>query len=234
MAANTGNAQSGHWSRLLALLSTVIELVRSGRRSLEELVDLLQLVKDSPDFMKQAVTPLTRTRLLQPWRQFYLAHGIEFDYEKISIPEKPEGDGWQLVVVPDGMTVRNAIQLAGGSYGAAMRACGSPEFLDDASLGEYTFWAKDSWEPDQLGIYPLQVPFSNSPRAKRAMALKEYFLHHAFVYEQTGRRLDTDSVTHIFGQGRDLWVCWDGHGFRVESFLGTHIWPTFGSRLIYL
>lgn len=234
MAANTGDARVVLWERLMALFSSAIELTRSGRRSLEEFVDLLELVNHKPNFMEQAIAPMMQNCLLQEWKRFYSDHEIELDTENIKIPERPS-KAWDLIVVPGGRSVNGLLKIARVNPEQVNKDCGRQDSFEKLSADPYALWVLKSPFPDQTNTRPEHVSSGFSARENegdRALNLQEYLLYSAFVFWQTQDPLDVTSLTLAVCGDATYEAYWSGYGVEIKPFRGSMFGPRFiGSRL---
>ncbi|OGY69045.1 MAG: hypothetical protein A2214_00880 [Candidatus Harrisonbacteria bacterium RIFOXYA1_FULL_48_8] len=91
--------------RFLDLVTSVMELVRDGKRDIEDVCSVLQSIKDG----KKPTSTDVHSQLIS-WQNLYLEHGIKVDVTNLKIPASQPGFT-RLILVPEGMTPNKAVAL---------------------------------------------------------------------------------------------------------------------------
>ena len=108
-AVESGNERS--FVRFLKLLGQILIWVADGKRSLPDMLRMLQLVNDDPNFLatldrsEQQASANTDTPAdgwVIEWQRFYKqVFGITVDLPKVSIPDDPGGFGLVVFVIKE-------------------------------------------------------------------------------------------------------------------------------------
>jgi hypothetical protein len=100
--------------RLFDLTATALELVRDGKRDPWELAELLQVVKENPDFAKRfGIRPIPIT--LEDWEQFDREiFGKKADYAGLAVPERTDLGRLWPIVIPEWASMNQIISVQRG------------------------------------------------------------------------------------------------------------------------
>src|SRR3989338_10990314 len=198
--------------RFLDLVTSVMELVRDGKRDIEDVCSVLQSIKDG----KKPTSTDVHSQLIS-WQNLYLEHGIKVDVTNLKIPASQPGFT-RLILVPEGMTPNKAVALLKKKMSVWQYA----EDLDtiasvrDAN-GAYVIRVRDRQEADEelknLSADDLKKCGVN------CITLVERLLYEMKFFAETGKHLDEKSWTLCSGSrdssGSVPSVCWDPYDGRV-------------------
>lgn len=196
----------------MALVTMLLELVRDGKRKIEAVLRVLQVIKEDPNFEDRffgkteaetaaaEVVPkpkeqpaLTTEAQLAEWQAFYREEfGIELDTTQIRIPERKDGFNWLIVVVPT--LAMNQI----------FEACASQftcwKYRDDLNVislrkatEPYALWVRERVEADEE-LKNLSADAIAERRIETA-DLRERKLLGFVYYRRTGKHLDLENWT---------------------------------------
>src|SRR3989344_5423783 len=156
-------AKTDQKARLLDLTTSVLELVRDGKRDSGAVCDVLQLIKDKPNFVQELFpeksSPAPKVAgqrtgfrsLIRDWQKFYHKYfpNLKVNFSNLQIPPRPEGFDF-LIVVLKGITSNQIV--------TAMRRAGIQVSLytedldsiksDRDSTQTYAIWVKNRQEAD--------------------------------------------------------------------------------------
>ena len=223
-------AKTDQKARLLDLTTSVLELVRDGKRDSGAVCDVLQLIKNKPNFASlllersSSVAPAENQdqslkALLRDWSKFYHQYfGIQPDFSGLMIPPRPEGFDF-LIVVLKGITSNRIV--------TAMRQAGIQVSLytenldsiksDRDSTQTYAIWVRNRQEADEelknLSVNKIQE------MGLKTETLPERLLHGFKFWDESHIHLDVRNITLCAGS-RDSYgnvpvVNWDVSKVRV-------------------
>ena len=220
-AAKTGYERT---CRLLALTQSILVMALDDKRDVEEVCDVLQVIKNDKDFAttlgRKTVSELVKKQLAE-WAAFYWeAFGITLDTSKIQIPSHQNGFN-RLIVVAQGLTLERI-------YRALKKKMPVWKHWDNLDSVEsvrkadktYAVWVRDRQEADE----ELKNKSANDLKSDgtNCITLEERLLLEMMYFRETGKHLDIQNVTlctgsrHAFGYVPD--VGWRGDGVCVRWF----------------
>ena len=215
-------------ARLLDLVTTVLELVRDGKRDPERVADELQRIKDNPNFSEapKQVSKEKPTRpgqgvraMLRDWQTLYRQEfGIEIDISKIRIPKRVPGFD-RLIVVAPGLTPEKIFSVLKKrmdvwKYADDLDTVKSDRKTDRA----YAIWVRDRQEADE----ELRNKSANDFAKEQinGITLEERLLLELKYFLETGKHLDEKNWTLCAGSrnsdGDVLDVGWHPYCSRVS------------------
>src|SRR3989344_3808218 len=194
-------------ARLLDLVTTVLELVRDGKRDPERVADELQRIKDNPNFSEapKQVSKEKPTRpgqgvraMLRDWQTLYRQEfGIEIDISKIRIPKRVPGFD-RLIVVAQGLTPEKIVSVLKGHMTVWKYADNLDTVKSDRKTDQpYAIWIRDRQEADE----ELKNKSANQLQQEgvNCITLEERLLYHLKYFLETGKHLDEKNWTLCAG-----------------------------------
>ncbi len=226
------------WKRLFSLFASIMELVVADKRSAEEVADVLQVIKSDKYFSltlgrKTMCWPVKKQ--LDAWAKLYLEEfGIILGTSEIRIPI--HRDGWnRLIVVAQGLTSEKIYQVMNKKmsvwkYSEDLNGVVSVRKTDKA----YAVWVRDRVKADE----ELKNKSANDLKkdGTDCITLEERLLLEMMYLQETGKRLDTDSLTLCAGSryanGRVPRVYWGGGRVNVDWCSSDYIPEFMFSRAV--
>src|SRR3989344_6062008 len=101
-------ANNDQMLRMLELMVYVQDLAIRGKRNPENIAQILQTIKDNPDFLAtlspSKIQPNNIVAQLKSWQKLYLkAFGLKKDFSNLNIPQHNPGFD-RLIIVAKGLT----------------------------------------------------------------------------------------------------------------------------------
>lgn len=225
-------AKTDQKARLLDLVTSMLELVRDGKRDPEQVASVLQSIKDGKT--AKGTLPDVHDQLAS-WQVFYYnMFGFSLDLSNLKLPEQVPGFD-RLIVVAEGLTPTKLVE--------AMREKMKVWVWDEKWLKKvtsvrktnktYGMWVRDRQEADE----ELKSESANDLEGKgiNTITLEERLLYGFKYFIETGKHLDINNVTLCassrnsygdvpgVGWGSDygrVYVDWDYSGYRSEDLRG--------------
>ncbi|MDP3999658.1 MAG: hypothetical protein Q8P76_03655 [bacterium] len=222
-------------ARLLDLVTTVLELVRDGKRDPDQVSGALQRIKENPNFAEATASVIKekQTRpgqsvraMLRAWQTLYRQEfGIELDISKIQPPKRVPGIDW-LIVVAKGLTLNQIVQVLRKHMSVWTCTNNLNSITSVRNTGEtYAIWVRDRQEADE----ELKNKSANDLAKEQinGIALEERLLLELKYFLETNKHLDEKNWTLCAGSrypdgsvpcvdwgpiGRWLGVGWYGPG----------------------
>lgn len=179
------------FERLFKLWGSVCKLVMDGKRSAQQVCDILQNI----------IEEKTTNDWLADWQKFYNdVFGLELDFSEVRIPEKKDGFD-RLIVVACGMTPQRLFDKCQEMFPSLKYTDKNlDEFIkSDRTVqnGHYAIWVRDRIEADEenrnLSANDLKE------RGGDEETLEERELHELKFFKETGRHLDLQNWTLCTG-----------------------------------
>lgn len=206
MVANTGHDQ--RFRRFRALQKSVGEIVRAGHRDLEEMENILQIIKNDPngaDMLLRGVLPTKANAALQmgKWEILYRKLGVWADWipwTSIIPPKRPFFT--RLIPVPKGMTLALAFAKVAECMPARMHfnnpdediRCCAPYLTKAVVDHSYAVWCRDAQDPDPELTGRTTEELECSTNVRYMTPIERLLLEIAY-HEETGGHLDRSSAT---------------------------------------
>ena len=230
-------AKTDQKARLLDLTTSVLELVRDGKRDSGAVCDVLQLIKDKPNFVQELFpeksSPAPKVAgqrtgfrsLIRDWQKFYHKYfpNLKVDLSNLQIPEKQEGLD-RLIIVPQGLTP-NLVYAVMSSHFQCWKAWDNLDSIksDRDSTQTYAIWVRNRQEANT----ELKNLSANNIKEMglKTETLLERLLHGFKFWDETHAHLDVHNITLCAGS-RDSCgdvpdVGWGGGEVRVGWSLPT-------------
>ncbi|TSC89773.1 MAG: Uncharacterized protein G01um10143_263 [Parcubacteria group bacterium Gr01-1014_3] len=186
-------AKTDPWKRFFDLWACVMELVREGRRSLEEVCDILQAIKDG----KKKETAFDVDSQLAAWQNLYLELGLKVEITNLKIPA-PEPGFTRLILVPEGLTPNKAFAL----LKKKMQVWKYTDNLDTITSVRdtkktYVIWVRDRVEADE----EIKNKSADDLKSEgiNCITLIERLLYELKFFTETGKHLDEKNWTLCAG-----------------------------------
>lgn len=215
-------------ARLLDLVTTVLELVRDGKRDPERVADTLQRIKDNPNF-SEATAPVssekparsgqaTRAKLMA-WQTLYRQEfGLEIDISKIRIPKRVQGFD-RLIVVAQGLTPEKIVSVLKKRMAVWKYADNLDTVISIRKTTQsYAIWVRDRQEADE----ELRNKSANDLQNEgiNCITLEERLLLELQYFLETNQHLDEQNWTLCAGSrfpyGDAPYVDWDPFDRRLK------------------
>ncbi len=217
-------------ARLLDLVTTVLELVRDGKRDPDRVAGALQRIKEDPNFAEATTLTFKEkpTRpgqivraMLRDWEKFYKeVFGLEKNFSGLRIPSKQPGFD-RLLVVAQGMTP-NRIYNRMKELMPVWKYWGNLNSITSGPLAnhnhDYAIWVRDRVEADE----ELKNKSADDLKAEGipGITLEERLLFELKYFKETNKHLDIDKWTLCSGSrrpnGRVPCVRWLPYDGRVD------------------
>ena len=213
--------------RMYDLWRIVDGYVAEGKRNVEEVAHVLQIIKDRKDFADHLLSPKASVpvvttpsvrRLLRSWSKFYHRYfGIQPDFSGLMIPPRPEGFDF-LIVVLKGIT-SNLVYAVMSSHFQCWKSWDNLDSIksDRDSTQTYAIWVRNRQEADEelknLSVNKIQE------MGLKTETLPERLLHGFKFWDESHIHLDVRNITLCAGS-RDSYgnvpvVNWDVSKVRV-------------------
>ncbi len=208
-------------ARLLDLVTTVLELVRDGKRDVDQVTGTLQRIKENPNFAEAKVSASAEkpTRpgqgvraMLRSWQTLYRQEfGIEIDISKIRIPKRVPGLD-RLIVIAQGLTLEKIVSVLKKKMTVWQYASNLDTIRSDRKTTQtYAIWVRDLQEADE----ELKNKSANDLKQEgvNCITLEERLLLELKYFLETGKHLDEKNWTLCAGSrhpdGFVPYVSWD-------------------------
>ncbi len=191
-------AKTDPWKRFFDLLACVMELIRDGKRELEEVCFVLQAIKDGKKFkgagLEGAVpTPTDLNSQLASWQNLYLELGLKVDITNLKIPA-PQPGFTRLILVPEGLTPNKAVTLLKKKM-QVYTYTDNPDTITSVrdTKKTYVIWVRDRQEADE----ELKNKSANDLKSEgiNCITLIERLLYELKFFAETGKHLDEKNWT---------------------------------------
>ncbi|KKU77339.1 MAG: hypothetical protein UY12_C0039G0001 [Parcubacteria group bacterium GW2011_GWA2_47_8b] len=174
--------------RFLDLVTSVMELVRDGKRDIEDVCSVLQSIKDG----KKPTSTDVHSQLIS-WQNLYLEHGIKVDVTNLKIPASQPGFT-RLILVPEGMTPNKAVAL----LKKKMKVWQYADNLDTITSVRdtektYAIWVRDRQEADEE-LKSLSADDLKEDSVS-CLTLTERLLYELKFFTETQKHLDKTNYT---------------------------------------
>ena len=202
-------------ARLLDLTTGLLEMVRDGKRECNEVCDVLQVIKDNPNFAQKLFpSPKSLKFQLRDWQSFYLKFfNLKKDFTNLPIP-KEKKDFDFLLILARGLTPNQIY----GVMNVYFRCWKYTDDLDatisdrTSQNGDYAIWLRNRQEADE----ELKNLSANQLKEKgiSGITLEERLVLELFYFWKNQKHRDFQNITLCSGS-RDLdddvpFVHWDG------------------------
>ena len=214
----------GLQARFLDLVTSVMELVRDGKRDVEDVCLVLQAVKDGkkPSEAAHSMAPDTHHSQLLSWQNLYLEHDIKIDITNLKIPASKEGFT-RLILVPEGMTPNKAVALLKKKMEVYQYADNLDKITSIRDAKEtYAVWVRDRQEADE----ELKNKSADDLKEEgvNCLTLTERLLYELKFFTETNQHLDVKNWTLCAGSrdpdGRVPYVGWSPYYREVCVYWG--------------
>ncbi len=201
-------------ARLFKLWAMVCKLIMDGKRSAEQVCEVLQVIVDE----RQVKTKV------EEWFVFYKeVFGLVLDFSELKIPERRPGFD-RLIVVAQGMTPQRLFEKCQELFSSWKW---TEKNLDEiiasartAQNGAYAVWVRDRVEADEenknLSADDLSV------KGEAEETLEERILHELKYFRETGKHLDVQNWTlcsgSLYSGGLVPCTNWSSDWFKVVWF----------------
>lgn len=231
-------AKNDQKARLLDLATSVLELVRDGKRDLEQISRVLQAIKDNPNFAQELFSSASSTVRagnlmcqLRDWKKFYQdVFGIKKDFSTLQVPEHISGFD-RLIIVAKGMApniIYNKMKklMPAWKYANDLDTITSDRKADK----DYAIWIQDRVEADE----ELKNKSANDLKREgiQGITLEERLLYELKYFKETGNHLDKDSRTLCSGSrgpgGGVPYVYW----YPSDGLVGVDWYDLSGAHVV--
>ncbi len=222
MTVETGQRES-LMAKLFKLWTYICVMIFEGKRSLTEVIDHLQEIKDDPNFRKKSVVAGSDAKSqLRSWRKFYQKYfGIQLVINEIKVPAGKEGFGW-LIVLAKGLSNEKIFAKLAENF-----TCW--KYADDldkitsvrVNTATYAIWVRDRVEADEelknQSADDLEAGNVNCITLPERMVLELYYWAN-----HNHEHLDVQNITRCAGSrrsgGRVPCVYWDDGRLKVSWY----------------
>lgn len=186
-------------ARFLDLITSMLELARDGKRPIDQLARVLQVVKDDPNFVHvlfpSAAIPAGDVN--PDLEKFYKeVYGLKRNFSKVRIPERKEGFN-RLLVMPKGLTLQQIVEVMRKSMKVELYIDLNKVTSNRKTDRDYAIWLRDRQEADvelkNLSAKDLQQ------KGIPGITLEERLVFHQFYYWKFGLHLDVQNLTLCSG-----------------------------------